>query len=107
MMKTLILQAAPAPGGDYSFLIMIGGMVAIMYFFMIRPQMKKQKEAKAFRESLVKGDQVVTIGGIHGKVVDLNSKTALLQVEGAKIRVELTAINPAGEADTEEMQRRG
>ena len=107
MKQALLLQAAPAPGGDYSFLLMIGGMVAIMYFFMIRPQMKKQKEAKSFRESLQKGDRVVTIGGLHGKVVDLNAKTALLQIDGAKIRVELTALNPAGEVDAEEMQRRG
>lgn len=107
MMHNILLQAAPGAGGDYSFLIMIGGMVAIMYFFMIRPQMKKQKEAKTFRESLQKGDKVVTIGGIHGKVVDINAKSALLQIDGAKIRVELTALNPAGEADAEEMQRRG
>ena len=106
MMNNMLLQA-PAPGGDYTFLIMIGGMVAIMYFFMIRPQMKKQKEAKQFRESLQKGYKVVTIGGIHGKVVEMNAKTALLQIDGAKIRVELTAINPGGEADAEEMQRRG
>jgi preprotein translocase subunit YajC len=107
MKQNILLQAAPAAGGDYSFLIMIGGMVAIMYFFMIRPQMKKQKEAKSFRETLQKGDKVVTIGGIHGKVVDLNAKSALLQIDGAKIRVELTALNPAGEADAEELQRRG
>ena len=52
-----------------STLLMLAGMFGIMYLFMIRPQMKRQKEAKAFRDAVKKGDQVVTIGGLHGKVV--------------------------------------
>ena len=68
----LTLQS-PAPGeGGLSFFLLIGGMFLIMYLFMIRPQVKKQKEAKTFREGLKKGDKVVSIGGIHGKVVDMN-----------------------------------
>ena len=50
-----------------STLLMLAGMFGIMYLFMIRPQMKRQKEAKAFRDAVKKGDQVVTIGGLHGK----------------------------------------
>jgi preprotein translocase subunit YajC len=89
-MNHTILQAQ-AEGG-MSFFILIGGMFLIMYFFMIRPQVKKQKEAKSFREELSKGDKVVTIGGIHGKVVDMNERTVLLQVDGAKIRMEKTCL---------------
>ena len=84
----LTLQS-PAPGeGGLSFFLLIGGMFLIMYLFMIRPQVKKQKEAKTFREGLKKGDKVVSIGGIHGKVVDMNERTVLIQVDGAKIRIE-------------------
>jgi preprotein translocase subunit YajC len=101
-MNHIILQAQ-AEGG-MSFFILIGGMFLIMYFFMIRPQVKKQKEAKSFREELSKGDKVVTIGGIHGKVVDMNERTVLLQVDGAKIRMEKTALNPAGEASEEDIK---
>ncbi len=51
-------------------LLMIGLIVVVFYFFMIRPQAKKQKEEKKFRESIKKGDKVVTVGGIHGKIAD-------------------------------------
>ena len=100
----LTLQS-PAPGeGGLSFFLLIGGVVLIMYLFMIRPQVKKQKEAKTFREGLKKGDKVVSIGGIHGKVVDMNERTVLIQVDGAKIRIEKTALNPAGEASEEDIK---
>ena len=67
-------------------------------------KVKKQKEAKTFREGLKKGDKVVSIGGIHGKVVDMNERTVLIQVDGAKIRIEKTALNPAGEASEEDIK---
>ena len=47
-------------------------MLVVFYFFMIRPQQKKQKELKAFRENMKAGDKVVTIGGIHGKILEIN-----------------------------------
>lgn len=100
----LMFQSQAAGEGGMSFFLLIGGMFLIMYLFMIRPQVKKQKEAKSFREGLKKGDKVVTIGGIHGKVVDLNERTVLIQVEGAKIRVEKTALNPSGEASEEDIK---
>ena len=87
-----------------SFYLLIGGMFLIMYFFMIRPQVKKQKDSKKFREGLSKGDKVVTIGGIHGKVVDMNDRTVLLQIDGAKVRVEKSALNPGGEASEEDIK---
>ena len=100
----LTLQS-PAPGeGGLSFFLLIGGMFLIMYLFMIRPQVKKQKEAKTFREGLKKGDKVVSIGDIHGKVVDMNERTVLIQVDGAKLRIEKTALNPAGEASEEDIK---
>jgi preprotein translocase subunit YajC len=56
---------------DYSFLILMGGMFVIFYLFMIRPQLKKQKEANKFRNEIATGDKVVTIGGLHGKVLSV------------------------------------
>ncbi|MGA0435756.1 MAG: preprotein translocase subunit YajC, partial [Flavobacteriales bacterium] len=97
-------QSQPPGGGGMEFFLLIGGMFVIMYLFMIRPQMKKQKEAKSFREGLSKGDKVVTIGGIHGKIVDMNERTVLIQVDGAKIRVEKSALNPAGESSEEDIK---
>lgn len=72
---------------------MFGLMFVVFYFFMIRPQQKKAKDAKKFRENLQKGTRVVTIGGAHGKVVDVDEKTILLQVDdNVRIRFERSAI---------------
>ena len=67
-------------------------ILVVFYFFMIRPQMKKQKELKKFRENLKVGDKVVTIGGIHGKILEMNESTILVNSEGSKIRFEKSAI---------------
>jgi len=75
-----------------SQLIMILLMVGVFYFFMIRPQMKKQKELKKFRENLAQGDKIVTIGGIHGKILEITDTTVLISSEGTKIRFEKSAI---------------
>jgi preprotein translocase subunit YajC len=72
-------------------------MVLIFYFFMIRPQMKKQKELKNFRENLKAGDKVVTIGGIHGKILEVSDTTVLVQAEGTKLRFDKSAIAQSSE----------
>jgi preprotein translocase subunit YajC len=68
-------------------------ILVVFYFFMIRPQMKKQKELKKFRENLTVGDKVLTIGGIHGKILEITDTTILLNSEGSKIRVEKSAVS--------------
>ena len=103
MISNVLLQAA-AGGGGMSTLVMLAGMFAIMYLFMIRPQMKRQKEAKAFREAVKKGDQVVTIGGLHGKVTSVSEKTVVLELESGKVRVDKTALSPTGSAETQELE---
>jgi len=73
------------------------GIIAVFYFFMIRPQAKRAKEAKKFREALAKGTKVVTIGGIHGKVVEVQEKTVLIDTTtGTKLKIEKSAISPDG-----------
>jgi preprotein translocase subunit YajC len=78
-------------------LIMLVMILVVFYFFMIRPQMKKQKELKKFRENLKVGDKVVTIGGIHGKILEMNESTILVNSEGSKIRFEKSAIASSSE----------
>lgn len=80
-------------GGGLSSITMLVLMLVVFYFFMIRPQMKKQKEQKLFRESLKAGDKIVTIGGIHGKVLEVTDTTVLISSEGTKLRMEKSAIS--------------
>lgn len=80
-------------------IIMLVLIVVVFYFFMIRPQMKKQKELKKFRENLKKGDKVVTIGGIHGKILEISDATILLDSDGSKIRFDKSAISQSFEPE--------
>lgn len=68
-------------------------ILVIFYLFMIRPQMKKQKELKKFREGLQSGDKIVTIGGIHGKILEVADTTLLIGTESGKLRVDKTAVS--------------
>ena len=91
-----LLMAQAAPGAEanpiMTFLPLIL-IIVVFYFFMIRPQMKRQKELVTFRNSIAKGDKVVTTGGIYGKVIELKETTVLLQVDdNVKIRVDKAAI---------------
>jgi len=83
--------------GGANQLVMIVLMIGVFYFFMIRPQMKKQKELKKFREGLKPGDKIVTIGGIHGKILEISDATVLIQSEGTKLRLEKSAVSSAME----------
>lgn len=89
-----ILLQAPAGGGAAQQLIMIVMIIVVFYFFMIRPQMKKAKQEKEFKESIKKGDKVVTIGGVHGKVLEVNETTFILEIDtNTKAKIEKTAIS--------------
>lgn len=87
-----ILLQAPA-GGGFSNIIFIGAIIIVFYFFMVRPQQKKIREQKKFRESLTKGANVVTIGGLHGKIVAVEESTVVLEVDkGIRLTYEKSAI---------------
>jgi preprotein translocase subunit YajC len=93
MFQTLLLQAG-GTGGGYTQFLMLGGMIAIFYLFFIRPQQKKQKDTKKFIEEIGKGDQVVTVGGIHGKVVSVENELVTLDVDrGTKLLIEKSSIS--------------
>jgi preprotein translocase subunit YajC len=79
-------------GGFMSFLPLIA-IILVFYLFFIRPQMKKSKDQKKYREALKKGDKIITIGGIHGKIVEVQETTFTIEVEGQnKLRIEKSAV---------------
>jgi preprotein translocase subunit YajC len=91
-------QSAPAGesgsgGGGYMSIIFMLLLIVIFYLFFIRPSVKKQKEQKKYQESLGKGSKIVTIGGIHGKIIEVHETTFTIETEGTKMRIEKTAVN--------------
>ncbi|MBO7282011.1 MAG: preprotein translocase subunit YajC [Alistipes sp.] len=73
--------AQPAPAGSGSFWIMILAMIAVMYFFMWRPESKRRKQMEDFRKGLKKGDKVITAGGIYGVVKEVHETSLLIEVD--------------------------
>ena len=93
-MKSLITLLAAQGDGGMGMIIMLLVMFAIMYFFMIRPQQKKQKKIEEARNSLQRGDKVVTIGGIHGKITDIKDNTFTIEIaHDVRIEVDKAAIS--------------
>lgn len=93
MFKTILLQA-DAGGGAIMQIIFFVGIALVFYFFMIRPQQKRQKEQKKFVDELKRGDTVVTIGGVHGKVLSVTEATVVLEVDkGCKLTLQKSAIS--------------
>jgi len=91
-MITYLMMSPGGESGSSSF-IFIGLMIFIFYFFMIRPQQKKMKNQKNFIDNLKNGDKVVTNGGIHGKIVETNDETFVIQSVDSKLKIERSAIS--------------
>ncbi len=95
MLNTLLMS--PAQGGNsnpiMSFLPLI--LIAVVfYFFMIRPQTKRMKDQKNFIENLKKGDKIVTVGGIHGRIAEINDDTFLMEIEGGvKMKIDRVSVS--------------
>lgn len=96
---TVLLQAAQPGGGSYFSLLFMVGMIAVMYFFMIRPQQKRAKEQKKFGESIAVGEDIVTTAGIHGRIQRANengtlqieiSRNTYMTIERSAISMEMT-----------------
>lgn len=82
------LAAAPAAGASpYTGIIMLVVMFAVFYFVIIKPQKKKDKEVKQMRDSATVGDDIITIGGIHGKIVKIGDDTMVLELNHGKQRI--------------------
>ncbi|MBK8289638.1 MAG: preprotein translocase subunit YajC [Flammeovirgaceae bacterium] len=93
MIYSILLQAQPG-GGMTTQLLFMGAIIAVFYFFMIRPQQKKAKDQKKFVEEIKKGDNVVTIGGMHGRIAEIEDDTIILEVErGGRIKFSKSSIS--------------
>ncbi len=96
MIFMTLLQAAGAQGaagGQWTMWVMLLLIFVVMWFFMIRPQRKQQKELQKFRDGLQKGDKVVTVGGIFGTVVEIKEKSVLIEVDkDVKLRVDKNSL---------------
>lgn len=87
---SIFLQADGGGIGSLGFLVL---MIVVMYFFFFRPQMKRQKEDKKFREAIAKGQRVVTTSGIHGKILEVKDNTVVIESENTRLKFERTAIS--------------
>lgn len=95
MYNIYLLQAAQG-GMNTMSLIMLGGMILVFWLFFIRPQAKRAKNQKKFIEELQKGDKIVTIAGIHGRINKVNDDGTTLDIEtspGSYIKIEKSAIS--------------
>ena len=101
VLNFILLQTSnggTAAGTGWESFIMIVALIAIFYFFMIRPQSKKQKEIKKFREGLTVGSKVITAGGIYGKIRDIKENSFLLEIsDNVKIRIDKNSVYPSAE----------
>lgn len=103
MLYNLILLQAAA-GADYSGILMIVALIAVFYFLMIRPQQKKQKEIRKFREGLQKGDNIITAGGIYGKIKEIKDTTFLVSIsDNTTIKIDKGSVYPSA-SDAKEQE---
>ena len=90
---TLMAGGSEGGGGMTQFMFLIPIML-VFYFFMIRPQMKKAKNQKRFREEIGKGDKIVTIGGLHGKIIEVEETTFMVELyDKTVVRLEKSAVS--------------
>lgn len=101
MLQLNVLLQAGAPGAGnsmWSTVIMLVAIVAIFYFFMIRPQQKRQKALQEARSSMKVGDKVVTAGGVHGRIREVSDTYFLVEIsEGVKIKIEKASVFASSE----------
>jgi preprotein translocase subunit YajC len=99
---SILLQATQSQGmGGMGSILMIVLLFVIMYFFMIRPQQKKQKEVQKMRETLKTGDRVVTSGGIYGKIKEVNDTNFIVEIaENVRVKVDKASIFATNESQS-------
>ena len=94
LLNILLMDPGQGESSPMTTIFMFGSIILVFYFFMLRPQMKKQKDQRKFKDEVKKGDKVVTLGGIHGKIVEIRDSVFILDIEnGGKIKVEKSAIS--------------
>jgi len=107
---TLFLEAAAATGasGGFSMLLMIIIMFAVFYFFVIRPENKKKKKTEEMRNSLSLGDEIITIGGMIGKIVQITDDTITFETGEDRVRIQTKkgAISTTAKMEAEEAKKK-
>jgi len=92
-MNTLFIVLQQTAGGGLMGFLPLILIIVVFWFFMIRPQMKRQKELKNFRDALKKGDKIVTTGGIYGKVLEIGDYYIIMEVEGQnRLKIDKSAV---------------
>ncbi len=92
-MLNILLMATEGEGGGFAAFLPLILIIVVFYLFFIRPQLKKQKDARKYREALKKGDKIITIGGIHGKITEVQEKTFTVEVAPEiRFRIERSAV---------------
>lgn len=93
LIQPFFLQAGGTGSNPTGMILMMVGFAVIFYFFMIRPQMARQKKEKQFRDSLKKDDKIITVGGVYGRIVAIEDNTILVEIDkDVKVRMERSAI---------------
>ena len=93
-LNVLLMGPPQGESSPMSTFVMLGLIMIVFYFFMIRPQVKKSKDQRNFQDELKKGDRVITIGGIHAKVAEIKETTVTVEIEGGvKLKLEKAAIS--------------
>ncbi len=92
-LNVLLMAPSGGEGSGFATLMPLLIIIVIFYFFFIRPQIKKNKDLRKFREALKKGDKIITIGGIHGKIIETGDTWFIIEVEGQnRLKVERSAV---------------
>ncbi|MBI5220061.1 MAG: preprotein translocase subunit YajC [Bacteroidia bacterium] len=101
MMNNLLYVLAQGGQSPYASLIFLVLIIVVFYFFMIRPQMKKQKDLKKMREGLKNGDKIVTTGGIYGRIVEVKEQVIIIEVDSnVRLKVDKNSVH----ADASDLQ---
>ncbi len=107
MLIYLLQEEGAKPGGGYQTLLMFGLIIVFFYLFFIRQQKKKNKYMRKMRETLKKGDKIISIGGIHGKISEVKEKTIIIElIDKTRMELEKSAVAGDATAGREEIERR-
>ncbi len=102
----ILLQEAAPQGGGISGIIMIVLLIVVFWLFKIRPQQKRQKEIRKFREGLSKGDKIVTAGGIYGTITEVREKTFVVEItKGVSITIDKGSVYPSAAEASQDAQQ--
>jgi preprotein translocase subunit YajC len=110
----MLLQCTPQPaneggagGGGYQTILMFALLILVFYLFFIRPQTKKNKEMRKYREALQKGDKIITIGGIHGKISEVRETSFVIElIDKTRMEIEKSAVSNDPGHSKEQMEQR-